>query len=91
MISEELIFERLNEYLGIPNLCELRSKSRQTKYAIARIIYCEYLNRKKVHPENIATTLKRDRTTISHIQKKFGELYKFDKQFRDLADEVLKE
>lgn len=91
MISETELFERLNAHFGIADIQELRSKCRKIEYIYARMIYCEYQRRSKIHPKNIAVFLNRDRSTIIQTLRKFQSEYETNKQFRELVDNIFEE
>lgn len=91
MISESELFERFNAHFGIADIQELRSKCRKIEYVYARMIYCEYQRRNKIHPKHIAEKLNRDRATILYTLQTFQKEYATNKQFCELVDNIFEE
>lgn len=64
-------------------------KTNRREYLYPRMIVAYHLRMMGWRLYDIAFILNRDRTTISYYLKKYDDEYRFNEDFRNLADEIL--
>ena len=79
--------QAISEVMGIP-FYDITGGSRKRNIVFARMIYSHLCNKQGESITNIATEMKHDHSTILYYLKKYSEDYKYNKKFREVADEV---
>jgi hypothetical protein len=88
MTFEELL-DRIYQVCGAIVGNNFRNKSNQRVYLFPRMIVAHHLRMQGWKISDIGFILNRDRTTISYYLKKYDDDYRFNEDFRNLADEIL--
>lgn len=88
MKFEELL-DRIYQVCGAIVGNNFREKSNKRAYLFPRMIVAYHLRKQGWIISDIGFILNRDRTTISYYLKKYDDEYRFNEDFRNLADEIL--
>lgn len=88
MTFEELL-DRIYQVCGAIVGNNFREKSNKRAYLFPRMIVAYHLRTQAWIISDIGFILNRDRTTISYYLKKYDDEYRFNEDFRNLADEIL--
>lgn len=89
MKFEELL-ERVTDVCGAIVGNNFRNKSNQRIYLFPRMIVAYHLRTQGRTVSDIGFMLNRNHSTISYYLKKYDDEYRFNEDFRNLADEILK-
>ena len=89
MKYEELI-ERVVSVCGLDVGLNFTKKTNRRAYLYPRMIIAYHLRTMGWTIYNIAYMLNRDHSTIMYYLKKYDDEYRFNEDFRNLADEILK-
>lgn len=60
--------------------------SRKVGVVYSRFIFANYLRLQRKNQEEIGAVMNRERSTISYYLRKYDEEYRFNPEFRELAD-----
>lgn len=89
MKFEELL-DRVYDVCGAIVGNNFRNKSKQRIYLFPRMIVAYHLRTQGWTVSDIGFMLNRNHSTISYYLKKYDDEYRFNEDFRNLADEILK-
>ena len=88
--SEEIVnhvSEAIHEVTGI-SFAEFTERIKKMEYVYARMMFTHNCFNLGMNIREISKYLFRDRVTIIHSLKKFDDEYRYNKQFRMMADRV---
>lgn len=73
------------------NIESLRTKNRRLVYVYPRMIYTKLCINRGASLSDIGRRINKDHSTISSYIAKWDNYYKYDRYFRKMADDVIKE
>lgn len=89
-MTYEEIRSRVTDVCGIEVGLNFLNQSRKRKYLYPRIIVAYHLLTQGWKTVDIGYMLNRDHSTISYYFKMYEYEYRYNEEFRNLADEILK-
>lgn len=85
----EDLLNRVSQVCGANIGVRFRDKSNKRIYLFPRMIVAYHLKTQGWTTTDIGFVLNRDHSTISYYLKKYDDEYRFNEDFRNLADEIL--
>lgn len=77
----------IQEVTGL-NLKEIRKESREQMSFFARMIFAFNCRKRRFKHDRIAEILNRDNTTVRHYLRKYDDEFKYNQEFREIAEKV---
>lgn len=91
MLNDIEVINKLRKAFDESVISQICSKTRKRIVHYCRMLATECCMEKYETKAEIANKLNRDHSTIVYYAKNFHKEYKYNKEFRNLADKVLKE
>lgn len=89
-MTYEEIRNRVTDICGVDVGLNFTKKSNKRAYLYPRMIVAYHLRTQGWVYEDIAYMLNRDHSTVIYYLKKYDDEYRYNAEFRNLADEILK-
>ena len=89
-MTYEEIRNRVTDICGIDVGLNFTNKSNKRSYLYPRMVVAYHLRTQSLTYEDIGYMLNRDHSTIMYYIKKYDDEYRYNEEFRKLADEILK-
>ena len=91
MLNDVETINKLRRAFDESVISQVCSSARKTIVQYCRLIAAECCRRKGETNAEICNKLHRNRTTVIYYENNFRNEYEYNKEFRNLADKVLKE
>lgn len=90
-MTEQEFHQRIKDIVGICDYESIFVKDGRRNIVYLRFIFTHWYRLQGFTLQQIADKLNKDHSTVVHYQKNFDINYEYTKDFRKLADKVLKE